>query len=178
MNVLGLLELKNFWFENKKKWFCSDDEFDKLCKIKYYVLLSNYKQINSKNKYILLGEIILLDQIPRHIFRNKKESFDYDITAQNLVIKNLDKINLFSDYELLFFLMPLKHSEDIKIQKISIELWEQLSFNKFNRKCYKNALKHYQIIKKYDRFPKRNRMLERKDNDDEKDYLENSGRFI
>lgn len=175
--------LVNFWFKkkNRKKWFFISKEFDNECSNLYKNLLYNFDNINVNNVVDFLGLIILLDQIPRNIYRGKKESFEYDKKCVEICLKNI----LFSDelegWKKIFFLMPLKHSEDLEIQKYNIELWEKI-IEKDNRELYKKNLeqckKHYNIIYEFGRFPKRNKILGRVNSLKEDEYLKNNKNFI
>jgi uncharacterized protein (DUF924 family) len=174
-------EIYNFWFENSKHWFYPSKEFDeKVSKFKAYLdlypsgLLNCWKETNQG----LLSLIILLDQFPRNIFRGYSEAYDYDELALDLVMKNMKKLENFTYWEKVFFLMPLQHSEDISIQKLNLELWKDIISKEKNdknlklyQKAYKNVEKHYQLIETFGRFPKRNIILKRKNTEEENLYL-------
>lgn len=185
---MELLELVNFWFENRKKWFNPSEDFDNLCRIKYNDLLENYEYINydSKKSLEVLGLIILLDQIPRNIFRGKPSAYKYDNISSIICLNNLILSNELDGWYKIFFLMPLKHSEDIRYQEDGIRICNEIISIELNinlKKLYKRnlveSLKHYNIVKKYGRFPKRNKILKRESSIDEKKYiLENQKGFI
>ena len=69
--------------------------------------------------------------------------------------------------------MPFMHSEDLEVQKKSVELFTQLA--KEDEENFKEALRHakihYNDIKKFGRFPYRNKLLGRETTPEEEAYL-------
>lgn len=183
MNIF--LEILDFWLENKKHWFKISPSFDELCSRKYK---NCFKKLNysEENPREVLGVIILLDQLSRNIFRGKSSAYKYDNKCLNIVLRNLELINYFEGSDLVFFLMPLKHCEILKIHSLNISLWIDKSMDFKNPKfCrlyergLKNSLKHYEIIKRFGRYPKRNKILNRECSKKELEYLvENPNGFI
>ena len=174
--------LVDFWFEkiNRKKWFKCQMEFDLLCKKNFGELLENYEniKINYKNPNDVLGMIILLDQIPRNIFRGKSSAFKYDKIVLKICLDNLLLSNELSGWKKIFFLMPLKHSEDLRIQKMNLCIWEGIldtvidDYEKLYERNLNQCKDHFKIIKLYGRFPKRNIVLHRESSLEELMYME------
>lgn len=185
---MELEELVEFWFDNKKNWFRPNEKFDKLCKQKFKSLLlhHNYIKYNCKNPLEVLGMIILLDQIPRNIFRGNSSAYDYDKKCLKICLDNLCLCNSLDGWYKIFFLMPLKHSEDIKYQKENLRIWDailELELDIKMEKLYKRNViqskNHLSVIKKFGRFPKRNKFLGRESTEMEEKYLkENVKGFI
>ena len=71
----------------------------------------------------LCALVILLDQFPRHIYREEAEAFAQDHLCQEIVLKGLQEgVDMaLWPVEQLFFYTPLMHSEQIELQHISIE---------------------------------------------------------
>lgn len=174
------IEIVNFWMKHRKNWFKPSNEFDTLCSNKYKDYFDYYDKIkyNQNSSKEVLGKIILLDQLSRNIYRNTKKSYYFDKEACHEMLKNFYLSTELEGWYKIFFLMPLKHSENIVNQKQNIKLWKTIIDNTFDMnlvKLYEKNLKtckeHLMIIKIYGRFPKRNKFLERKNTKSEKEYL-------
>jgi len=130
-----------------------------------------------------LALIILFDQFSRNIYRNTHLMFATDPLALNLTLRSIADG---SDQELpliqrKFMYMPLMHSEDLDVQKKSLEYYSkivQTAKEQFpqNASYFENTLdfaqKHYDIVKRFGRFPHRNASLNRNSTDEEKKFLE------
>lgn len=129
-----------------------------------------------------LALILLLDQFRRNIYRNKPEAFEKDKAALKLCIEGatvkMDK--KLPPIQQVFFYMPLQHSETLKVQKKSCEIYRHLA--KSVSPTYKETFEtvahfaelHADIIEQYGRFPHRNKMLGRKNTPEEDEYLAGS----
>ncbi len=190
----------DFWFGSKfdnefpseekiKLWFEDKDLADKQIKTRFSGLIDD--ALDGKLSDWLdhpkgrLALIILLDQFTRNKFRNTKKAFAGDQAALKLCldgIKKKDHKGLIA-CELVFFHMPLEHSEDIKDQERLVD-WS----SEYLKKCDKGVAKHfeqfhhwvvlhYNIIKEFGRFPWRNNILDRKSNGKELEYLQTAEDF-
>ena len=174
--MVSFQEVLDFWFssEVKEKWYAKDHGFDRLIADKFGNLidlvnngeLSNW-QSDPKGS---LASIIVLDQFTRNIFRDTPKSFAYDkkalLLAKNVINnKHAQEINLSMRS---FVYMPFMHSEELSIQEQSLELFGTLK----SSVSLKFAKEHYDIIKRFGRFPHRNKILERKSTDQEIKFLE------
>jgi uncharacterized protein (DUF924 family) len=130
-----------------------------------------------------LALIILLDQFPRNIYRGTSEAFRYDPHAYELAARgvHLGQLEGLSVPEKAFFLMPYQHSENIGVQRESVELmqgavaaaaddWQALATGYF-----RFAVKHHDIVADYGRFPHRNSLLGRSSSPQEELYLAEGG---
>lgn len=77
--------------------------------------------------------------------------------------------------------MPLQHAESMELQRQSVELFEKLlipmsgqSRKKFNG-YLEFAVRHYDIIARFGRFPHRNRVLGRQSTQEEMEFLQRPG---
>ena len=163
----------DFWFLDlePKNWFEKNLSLDQSIKEKFLLIHQNYRdyKCDYENTYEVLAFIILFDQFSRNIFRNTKLSFEFDFISLNATKKGIEKNlidNLKETDEQKFFLMPLMHSEVLKDQKLSVEL-----FKKFDENTYNFAVAHYNIIEKFGRFPHRNKILDRESSKEELDFL-------
>ena len=123
-----------------------------------------------------LASIILLDQFTRNIYRDTPRSFDGDgqalRLASNLVDRNDDR--LLARVERWFAYMPFEHSEFLNDQLESVRLFEQLAQDGLQEPL-SWAIKHYDVIKRFGRFPHRNAILGRESTADEIEFLKEQG---
>ena len=189
-------KILKYWFNgnytniNYEKWFKNGKLYDSEIKKKFRYILEIAEQglLESWNdtKDGFLAIIILLDQFSRHIYRNDEKAYMND----ELCIRYLDKyiykyINKLKPIESLFALMPYQHAENICKQEIGIIMIKYLQ-NKEKTKYGNNILnealyhqkEHFNIINKFGRFPKRNKILNRKSTTKEILYIKSSNNTI
>lgn len=182
-------DIIEFWFGENPSietrgefWYKNNSETDKLIQKKFEktLVLAKEKKLIHWEKYPLgrLALIILCDQFPRNIYRKKAQAFAFDeIALENSLTGIKQKQDKETSFiQRMFFYMPLMHAEDLKIQKLSVEIFRQLSKEQ-NIKENEYAQKHYDIIEKFGRFPHRNEALGRKSTLAELEYLKNADRF-
>ena len=169
----------NFWFNDcePKDWFKKDKYFDSTVKNNFGDLVETalLGYINSWRKSLdgSLALIILTDQFTRNIFRGTPKSFSGDIFALDTCLHCLNKFEIGQQTreKSHFILIPLMHSESLKIQDRSLPLFQKYT----SEKVYKFALKHKNIIDKFGRFPHRNTILGRTSTKAELEFLKNPG---
>lgn len=119
----------------------------------------------------MLGLMLLLDQFPRHMFRNTPQAFATDDTALDLartaIIKHYDD-RIDASYKLCFYL-PFAHSEALSDQRLSLFYIRERTKNPGWLDC---AEHHFQTIQKFERFPERNKILGRPSTAEEESYLQ------
>lgn len=130
-----------------------------------------------------LAFIILLDQFSRVINRDSADAFAQDSKALAIALesisKNIDKS--LSLIERVFYYMPLEHSENLDNQNQCVALFQQLLFESPERlkNEFQNYLefakKHQEIIERFNRFPHRNKLLNRISNAEEMAFLAQPG---
>ena len=170
----------DFWFNQTpaEKRFKRDETFDNEIKEKF---LKDYNQAKSNEYDDWLGSpreclalIILLDQFSRNLFRDKKEAFELDHKARLAVNEAvysgyLDELN---NSERLFFLLPLIHSEEIIDHERAYKLMDKYLINHPDiYKIKKFWKEHTHAIKKFRRYPHRNKILERQSTTEEIEFL-------
>ncbi len=129
-----IAEVLSFWFseETKSHWFASTPAFDERVKAalgQTYELAGNGNLILwEQTREGRLALLILLDQVPRMIFRGTPRSYASDDAALALAKRCLlhgDDIALPKENERRSFLyLPFMHSENLDDQRRSVELHE------------------------------------------------------
>lgn len=174
-------EVITFWHvpETRKRWFKSTPEFDQLLKDKFEPLLKSAiaGQLDDWRDSATgcLALCILLDQVPRNIYRGKSTAFATDEHAVE-VCKHAIDTNLYRELDAdrsRFLFMPLMHSEDLDDQQLSIEMFAEAGLEEQSE----FANHHSQIIKKFGRFPHRNQVLGRESSAAELEYLNSDSAF-
>ena len=172
-------DILNFWFSERVKplWFKKSADFDREIEQRFFDTYQLAKtgelddwRDRSKN---ILALIIVLDQFPRNMFRNTSRSFATDDRAVELTkyaVSNNYQQNL-SPEERTFLYMPLMHSENKKDQEKCVALFTKLG----REDNLKFAIKHKEIIDRFDRFPHRNEILGRESTPEEKEFLTQPG---
>lgn len=178
-----LEQVYNYWFSRDYQIYFSKDSYklDNEIKSKFLqTYLDGLKgKFNCNGPIQCLALVILYDQIPRHIFRNQKQAYATDNLAlyyANIINDNKYYLKL-NDIESCFAFMPFQHSNDINTVKKGINLYRKLDkyFNTDNTKHFlKFCIKHYLVLKKFGRYPKRNKILNRKSTIEEEKYINNS----
>jgi uncharacterized protein (DUF924 family) len=124
-----------------------------------------------------LALILLLDQIPRNIFRGTPQAFATDSQAVKLAKYAVS--NEF-DSQLLpiqrwFIYLPLEHSENLVDQRHCVNLFQKLPPSDQKQMGVDFAVKHCQIIERFGRFPHRNQILARETTLEEAEFLTQPG---
>ena len=118
-----------------------------------------------------LALVILLDQLPRNMFRDTPKAFASDAQARQVTKAAIDRgFDLAiedQDHRMLFYL-PLEHSEDLADQERCIELVRQRCAD---TDFLQWAVAHKKVIDQFGRFPHRNRILGRPNTEAEEVYL-------
>ena len=175
-------EIIDFWFSEQvaKLWFDSTPKFDDELKQKYeqvYIEARDGKLDEwLKTAEGCLALVILLDQFPLNMYRGKKESFATEQKSQavtrHAVSQSFD--TQLDDKKKAFLYMPLMHSEDIEDQELSVTLYEKAKLEKNIR----FARHHRDLIRRFGRFPHRNRILGRQSTAEELEYLQSKEAFL
>jgi uncharacterized protein (DUF924 family) len=130
-----------------------------------------------------LALILILDQFSRHLYRETPRAFAQDARAQELTLGGLDQgfdLDL-HPVERTFFYLPLEHSEDRALQRRSVEVFEALvaSMPAAYLDRYQGfldyAVRHFEVIERFGRFPDLNLILGRKSTPPEVEFLRQPG---
>ena len=174
----GAGEVLAFWrAAGPDKWFECEDAFDAEIREKF---LPNYEAAATgrldhcqATPDGTLALLVLLDQFPRNLFRGDARAFATDAKARSIaeqaIGRGIDR--LFDVPERRFFYLPLMHSENLADQERCIALCRAAG----DAEGEKYAEIHADVIRRFGRFPHRNRALGRADTDEERAFLAGGG---
>jgi len=170
----------DFWFKESlpEELFRQKDSFDKKIRDRFFndyekAIINEYDEWQDDPKSCL-ALIILLDQFSRNLFRDDKKAFAQDHKCRLIVNEAIDRGDLEKLYvnEKLFFLLPLLHSEEISdhvyvnnLSNVHLKAHSQITLIKTS---WKN---HTDVLKKFKRYPHRNKALERQSTPEEIEFL-------
>ena len=170
-------DILDFWFEETQpaQWFQVNEDFDNVIRERFGDAYESAKSGQfddwQNNADGALALCILLDQMPRNMFRGTPQAFVTDnkalIVSKFAISKGLDVVLPLPKRRFLY--LPFEHSENMNDQRRSVELFEK---NKDDDPLgYDYAVRHLNVIEKYGRFPHRNKILGRDNTPEEEEYL-------
>lgn len=170
-------EIVRFWRDvGPKFWFVKDETFDGRCRA-----FENEHHAAARGELThweldaegALALVLLLDQIPRNIFRRSPHAFATDGLAQAVAARAIEgRFDAATDSFLrIFFYMPFEHAEDLALQERACVLVEAMR----DADYMKYAVLHRDIIARFGRFPHRNAVLGRKSTPEELAFLADGG---
>ncbi len=177
--MLGHKAIIKFWFEeiDPSFWWFKDVTFDQKITERFSGIhakairceLFDWRQ-EAEGR---LAEVIALDQFSRNMFRDSPLSFAYDSLALAL---SQEAISIGADQALSliqrsFLYLPFMHSESLKIHEVALDLYQKNGI----QANLDFEIKHYDIIKKFGRYPHRNKLLGRVSSNEELEFLEQKG---
>ena len=181
-------EVLLFWFggppergKAHKRWFVKDAAFDREVRERFLPLyeeaaagkLAHLKESAAD----CLALIVLLDQLPRNMFRGTPRAFATDTlaleAARHAHASGFDRGML--AVERLFFYLPFEHSETLADQDLACELTRPLDALEPSLEAYRYALLHRDVIRRFGRFPHRNAILGRVSTPAELEFLKGPG---
>lgn len=169
-----------FWRDaGPAQWFRGGDAFDALCRDRlgraHHAAARRELDRWSATSEGALALLLLLDQIPRNIFRDSGHAFATDGLARHFARVALDAGHdaAFEPALRAFFYLPLEHSESLADQDRSVALFEALG--DANYRNY--AIAHRDVIARFGRFPHRNAALGRETTPEEQAWLDAGGGF-
>lgn len=120
-----------------------------------------------------LALVLLLDQVPRNLYRGRPRAFASDgraiAVATYAVARRFDSRVPRSMRS--FFYLPFEHAEDLEAQEVCLELFRRLG----DANGLEYAKIHADIIRRFGRFPHRNGVLGRASSKSELKFLEDGG---
>ena len=173
-------KILDFWFKETppKKRFQKHKDFDALIKknfLKDYELASSNEYDDWQDSPLgSLALVILFDQFSRNMFRDDSKAFNQDHKARLIVNDSvyagfLDKMD---QDQRFFMLLPLIHSEEITDHDMVYYLLDKYLKDHSDLISIKKFWKdHTLAIKKFHRYPHRNKILERKSTPEEIEFL-------
>lgn len=171
-----------FWLDEvgPKGWYAVDaavdrrcaDEFGELIDAAHAGVLGGWRA-SSRG---VLALLILLDQLPRNVFRGTAGAHRADGRARAVAkaaIARGDDLRV-AEPERQFFYLPLMHSESLADQDQCVRL-VMTRLPETGAENLKHAVLHRDVIRRFARFPSRNRALGRPDTEAERAYREAGG---
>ena len=130
-----------------------------------------------------LAQLILLDQLPRMIFRNTPRAFAGDSRARPLLQEGLERgwDRRLTPIQRVFAYLVFEHAEALPLQDRAVELFADLLNEAAvaERPLFANFLdfaeRHQRVIARFGRFPHRNAILGRASTDEEQAFLREPG---
>lgn len=130
-----------------------------------------------------LALLILLDQLPRMIFRDTPRAFAGDSLARPLLRDGLDRgwDRRLAPIQRVFAYLIFEHAEDLSLQNRAVGLFTDLLNEAADdeRAVFASYLdfaeRHQRIIARFGRFPHRNAILGRPSTDEEQAFLREPG---
>ena len=107
-----------------------------------------------------LAAVVLFDQIPRNLYRDSPSAFACDPLARAIAHGALRRgfDRALAPIERQFLYLPLMHSEDAADQLLSLQLYALLP----RQMGWEFARSHARMVRRFGRFPHRNKVLGRK----------------
>ena len=136
--------------------------------------------LNVEHPRLLVALVIMLDQFPRNMYRDTARMYACDAHCQRLVKRGL-RVGVgarLRPIERVFLCLALTHSEVLDDQLLCMEEWERAMeglapddpLNVFHEIFHR----HVAVIKRFGRFPHRNKVQQRPNTGDEEDFLADS----
>ncbi len=171
-----------FWRDElgPKGWYAGGDEIDELIRSKFEDLWKEAAE-GALGHWLtdaegVLAYILLTDQFPRNMFRGSGQAFDLDPNARAAskfaLSENLDQA--IEEPLRQFFFMPLMHSENLVDQDRSVACFRD-RMPETGADNLSHARAHRWIIRRFGRFPFRNAALNRKNTNEEAEFMANGG---
>ncbi|MCG6872089.1 MAG: DUF924 domain-containing protein [Gammaproteobacteria bacterium] len=196
MNPETVLE---FWFgaagsdreiaaRQKGLWWKKDPQQDAQIRRRFEPMLHAVDELEEQWRDTARGSlalVILMDQLPRNMYRGDGRAFDWDPRA--LAISEAALQRKFEtelrNIERVFLLMPFEHSEELANQHRAVSEFQRLKADagEDNADLFAGyvdfAVRHREVISRFGRFPHRNQALNRLSASQEKEWLEAGGGF-
>jgi uncharacterized protein (DUF924 family) len=170
-----------FWFAPRREaeWFESSEDFDRAVRD---ALAGDHERAAAgayddwaDSPEGALALVLLLDQVPRNLFRGLPRAFATDdralAIARQALARGLDR-RLPSQAQRMFLYLPFEHSERLADQETCCRLMAALDDNALWAEF---AEKHREVIARFGRFPHRNAVLGRANSEAETAFLAEPG---
>ena len=180
--------LLDFWFgpegdpereKDRKEWFNGTPDYDGRLS---QAFLGDYERAAAGDLAAweaapesALALVLLLDQIPRNIFRETPRAYASDPQARSVADRALARgfDQAVPPAWRIFFYMPFHHSENLADQERSAALFAALPRNPDRRGSLRRYGRPYiEVIARFGRFPHRNAILGRESTAEEAAFLE------
>jgi uncharacterized protein (DUF924 family) len=178
--------LLDFWFgppgsaereRSRDVWFDPDPAFDAACQQRFLADqqraaadgLAHWRAAPES----CLALILLLDQLPRNLFRGSPLAYASDPLARQVARQALATgfDSALPPVWRWFLYLPFEHSEDLADQVMSLRLHAGLPEDEEKPQLLDYARRHYEIIDRFGRFPHHNAILGRANTAEEEAFL-------
>ncbi|MBT4493773.1 MAG: DUF924 domain-containing protein [Gammaproteobacteria bacterium] len=176
------------WSEKQKLWYAADTAIDDEIRERFSGELiaaeKGQRQAWKNSAEGQLALIVLYDQFSRNLYRGNANVYRNDAEAVSVTDQLIDSgalTNLNVPAHILVF-HPYHHAEDLDRQNRVLMLAESLlstcppEWRQSIEGNYTYMKNHAGVIRKFGRFPHRNRILGRDSTREEFEHLENDGR--
>lgn len=168
-------EVVSFWREaGPERWFTRDAGFDETCRARFMAAhedaaagrLAGWEETPDG----ALALLILLDQMPRNMFRGDPRTGATDEQALRIAERALARGFDAATAQVMrgFVYLPFMHAEDLAAQERSLVLYGAWG----NADSLAFARHHHDVVARFGRFPHRNAVLGRESTPDELAFLE------
>lgn len=168
------IEVVAFWeAAGPTRWFSHDPAFDEECRQGFLAAHEaaargdlNDWEVSPEGALALM---ILLDQMPRNMFRGTRRVYRTDPVAIACAERAIDKgyDERVAPAMRGFFYLPFMHAEDLSAQDRCVALYERMG----DAALLTWAQHHRDIVARFGRFPHRNAILGRESTAEELAYL-------
>jgi uncharacterized protein (DUF924 family) len=174
----GFREVLEFWFGDQARahWFEPTPEFDHLVRERFGPLVARAARGDLRaweaTPEGALALCILLDQMPRNMFRGEARAYATDEQARAVAERAIEQgfDQELSDEQKQFMYLPFMHSETFANQVRCLALFEAAGLDQGRR----HAQDHLEVIRRFGRFPHRNAALGRVSTPEEEEFLRQS----
>jgi uncharacterized protein (DUF924 family) len=166
------------WAQSREDWWKKDPDFDRACRDGFLRLYEQAARgdlddwMASSDGSLAL--VILLDQLPRNMFRGQPRMYAADGKALGLAA-HIDARGFdaaMTDVQKLFAHLPFEHDETLASQQRHVAYVRANYHGPRRDECLKAADRHLEIIERFGRFPHRNEILGRVSTPEEIAFLE------
>jgi uncharacterized protein (DUF924 family) len=173
-------EVLDFWFrggERRKAWFTKDAAFDAEIRARFLALQETGASGALRPWMDAPGDclalVIVLDQFPRNLWRSGPDAaraFASDALALEAARHAIERAydRGLPDAVRMFFYLPFEHSERLEDQERALQLFA-------GHPDFEWARRHWEIIRRFARFPHRNAALGRESTPEELEFLSRPG---
>lgn len=181
-------DVLQFWFGEYERsaspdvrWFRKDPAFDAEISDRFRSLheegASGRLSEWSNTPGDCLALVIVLDQFPRNMFRGQSQAFATDALALGAARHAVDSAYDagMRPVERRFLYLPFEHSESLDDQSRSLALMSRLAPYPETVDVFPYAVRHWEIVRRFGRFPHRNAALARPGTPEEIEFLKQPG---
>ena len=179
-----------FWFgapdaadrgRARDEWFEKHDAFDAAIAARFGTLVDD-AIAGARDHWTLVPEgalayVVLLDQFTRNAYRGTPKAFAGDARAlacaRRIVARGWDLRE--PPVHRWFCYLPFEHSESLRDQQRSLELFSSLRDDPASASSIDYARRHLEVVQRFGRFPHRNAILGRASTAEELAFLAQPG---